>query len=355
MILSRLDRYIGRHLLTSITLVLSVMLAMTLFFVLVDALPDYGKGSFGFYEIARYVLFSQARQLYELFPMATLIGTLMALSALALNSELIAMRAAGVSVPRIMLAAMKTGLALILAVVLFGEFVVPTAENEAQLGRAQALAAGLQQKGTGLWLRDGVVFVNIGEVLPDLSLLRLNIYQLDDQARLSVQTSAQRAWHEAGAWRLEAVRESRIEKNRVRVRQLQDLTWQSVLTPEMVNVFSIRPEGLSMLQLARYIEHLRQNSQDTARFRLAFWQKLLLPFATAVMMLLAAPFVFRHFRSGGMSQRIFIGIMLGLTFVVLNRSFGYFGLIYGLPPVLGAAMPTVLFLLLALGLLRRNS
>jgi lipopolysaccharide export system permease protein len=355
MILSRLDRYIGRHLLTSITLVLSVMLAMTLFFVLVDALPDYGKGSFGFYEIARYVLFSQARQLYELFPMATLIGTLMALSALALNSELIAMRAAGVSVPRIMLAAMKTGLALILAVVLFGEFVVPTAENEAQLGRAQALAAGLQQKGTGLWLRDGVVFVNIGEVLPDLSLLRLNIYQLDDQARLSVQTSAQRAWHEAGAWRLEAVRESRIEKNRVRVRQLQDLTWQSVLTPEMVNVFSIRPEGLSMLQLARYIEHLRQNSQDTARFRLAFWQKLLLPFATAVMMLLAAPFVFRHFRSGGMSQRIFIGIMLGLTFVVLNRSFGYFGLIYGLPPVLGAAMPIVLFLLLALGLLRRNS
>lgn len=355
MILSRLDRYIGRHLLTSITLVLSVMLAMTLFFVLVDALPDYGKGSFGFYEIARYVLFSQARQLYELFPMATLIGTLMALSALALNSELIAMRAAGVSVPRIMLAAMKTGLALILAVVLFGEFVVPTAENEAQLGRAQALAAGLQQKGTGLWLRDGAVFVNIGEVLPDLSLLRLNIYQLDDQARLSVQTSAQRAWHEAGAWRLEAVRESRIEKNRVRVRQLQDLTWQSVLTPEMVNVFSIRPEGLSMLQLARYIEHLRQNSQDTARFRLAFWQKLLLPFATAVMMLLAAPFVFRHFRSGGMSQRIFIGIMLGLTFVVLNRSFGYFGLIYGLPPVLGAAMPIVLFLLLALGLLRRNS
>jgi lipopolysaccharide export system permease protein len=355
MILTRLDRYIGRSLLTSITLVLSVMLAMTIFFVLVDALPDYGKGSFGAYEITRYVLLSQARQLYELFPMATLIGTLMALSALALNSELIAMRAAGVSVPRIMLAAMKTGLALILAVVLLGEFVVPTAENEAQLGRAQALATGLQQKGTGLWLRDGAVFVNIGEVLPDLSLLRLNIYQMDDQARLITQTSAQRAWYEAGAWRLEAVRESRIEKNRVRVRQLKDLTWLSVLTPEMVNVFSIRPEGLSMLQLARYIEHLRQNSQDTARFRLAFWQKLLLPFATAVMMLLAAPFVFRHFRSGGMSQRIFIGIMLGLTFVVLNRSFGYFGLIYGLPPVLGAAMPIVLFLLLALGLLRRNS
>jgi lipopolysaccharide export system permease protein len=355
MILTRLDRYIGRNLLTSITLVLSVMLAMTIFFVLVDALPDYGKGSFGLYEITRYVLFSQARQLYELFPMATLIGTLMGLSALALNSELIAMRAAGVSVPRIMLAAMKTGLALILAVVLLGEFVVPTAENEAQLGRAQALAAGLQQKGTGLWLRDGAVFVNIGEVLPDLSLLRLNIYQLDDQARLIAQTSAQRAWHETGGWRLEAVRESRIEKNRVRVRQLKDLTWQSVLTPEMVNVFSIRPEGLSMLQLGRYIEHLRQNSQDTARFRLAFWQKLLLPFATAVMMLLAAPFVFRHFRSGGMSQRIFIGIMLGLTFVVLNRSFGYFGLIYGLPPVLGAAMPIVLFLLLALGLLRRNN
>jgi len=238
---------------------------------------------------------------------------------------------------------------------LFGEYVVPWAENAAQLGRARALETSLQKKGSGIWLRDGKRYVNISEVLPDLSLLRLSVFEVDDTLRLRDQLFARRAVYlpDEAAWRLEDVRDATIGDDRLEVRRAERQLWRASLTPEMVKVFSVKPEGLSIMQLARYVEHLRSNGQDTARYQLAFWQKLLLPLATAMMILLAAPFVFHHFRSGGMSKRLFIGVLLGLAFVVLNRTFGFFGLLYGLPPWLGATIPLLLFALLAIVAMRR--
>jgi len=355
MILSRIDRYVGRSVLVGTALVLSVVLAITMLFSLVDVLPDYGRGNFDFAALARFVVLSQARKLYEIFPVVTLIGTLLGLSALSLGSELTAMRAAGVSILRIVGAAMKTGIALVVVSALFGEYVVPWAENAAQLGRARALETSLQKKGSGIWLRDGSRYVNISEVLPDLSLLRLSVFEVDDGLRLRDQLFARRAVYlpDEAAWRLEDVRDATIGDDRLEVRRADRQLWRASLTPEMVKVFSVKPEGLSVMQLARYVEHLRSNGQDTARYQLVFWQKLLLPLATAMMILLAAPFVFQHFRSGGMSKRLFIGVLLGLVFVVLNRTFGFFGLLYGLPPWLGATIPLLLFALLATVAMRR--
>lgn len=355
MIFSRIDRYVGRSVLVGTSLVLAVVAVITTLFALIDALPDHGRGNFDAGALVRYVVLSQARKIYEIFPVITLIGTLLGLSALALGSELTAMRAAGISTMRILGAAMKTGVALVVASTLFGEFVVPWADNAAQLGRARALETGLQKKGSGLWLREGQRYVNIGEVLPDLSLLRLSIFEVDETLRLRGQTFARRAVYlpKEQAWQLEGVRDTAVGDDRLSVQRVDNRLWRASLTPEMVNVFSVRPEGLSIMQLTRYVEHLRSNGQDTARYRLAFWQKLLLPLATAMMILLAAPFVFQHFRSGGMSKRLFIGVLLGLTFVVLNRTFGFFGLLYGLSPVLGAGLPILLFFLLALYSLRR--
>src|SRR5690606_38744996 len=150
---------IGRAMLVGTGLVLGVLAALLMLVVLVDALPDYGKGSFGLYELLRYVVLTQPRKLYEIFPVAVLIGTLLGLSTLALNSELIAMRAAGVSRARIIGATLKTGVVLMLAAVLAGEYVVPQAETRAQTGRAQALDLSFRQGSAGLWLRDGASFV----------------------------------------------------------------------------------------------------------------------------------------------------------------------------------------------------
>jgi len=185
-------------------------------------------------------------------------------------------------------------------------------------------------------------------------LLRMNIYDFDPEARLRTQITAQRAHYEAGHWRLTDVSESRIVENQsAKTRRVAEEAWRTELTPDVVSVFAIQPDSLSIRQLVFYIRHLQQNNQDTRNFRLAFWQKLFMPVSVLIMVLLATPFVFRQIRSGGLSQRVFIGIMLGLLFMILHKSLGYFSALYAMPPVVASLLPMAVFLLLSLFLLRR--
>jgi len=349
-----LDRYLAASILTSTLLVLGVLLALFSFIQFVDALGDVGKQNFQLADAVRYVLLSIPRQAFEIFPMAALLGTTLGLSALAADAELVAIRAAGVSVLRIVGAAMKVGLVLAVIAVLIGEFLVPETERIAERGRAKALQVRIkQQRDFGLWLRDGPAYVHVGEVLPDFTLLKVDIYQFDENDRLRLQTSAKSARFEDKHWRLSEVSESWLAENRVQSRRLREQEWGSALTPDLLSVFTVRPEALSVLHLYRYIRHLEQNKQNTGPYALALWQKLTSPFATVVMMVLAIPFVFGSQRSGGIGARLFTGILLGLAFFVVSRGFGYFGLLYGIPAVIGALLPTLLFFGLALVMLRR--
>lgn len=350
-----LDRYVGRSMLIGTALVFGIFAALFIFIVLVDALSDYGKGNFGLYALIRYVIWSQPRKLYEIFPVTVLIGTLFGLSTLALNSELVAMRAAGVSRARIVGATLKTGVLLVILAVLAGEYLVPEAETRAQIGRAQALETSFRKGGSGLWLRDGHSFVSIGEVLPDLTLLGVNIYELAPDFVLRRHTFAARASYDGSRWRLSGVHESKISAERIETQVQPEQIWSPRFTPKVVAVFTTRPEALSIMQLYSYIRHLRSNNQDVGRYVLTFWQKAFMPFATALMILLAAPFVFRPARSGGLAQRAFIGVVLGLAFVVANRSLGYLALIYGVPPLFAAAAPLIFFFGIALVLMRRTA
>jgi lipopolysaccharide export system permease protein len=344
----------------STVLVLAVLVALFAFLSFLGAVDDYGKGRFGLYEVVKYVVLTLPGWIYALFPVTALLGSILGLSWLASGSEITAMRAAGVSLSRIEWSVMKTGLVLVAVGVLIGETVVPVSETRAQRERAEELEIGLHREKTGLWLREGDSFVNIGEVLPDRSLLQVNIYRFDDNVKLRDNIAAARARYqgpEAGSgestWQLQDVTSSWLDKNGVTTRKAARFIWRSSLTPDVVGVFSTRPEALSSWQLYRYIRHLRRNFQKTDRYRLAFWNKLLLPFATAVMVLLAVPFVIGQDRSGGTGKSVLVGIMLALAFVVLNQGFGHFSLLIGLPPLLGASLPILLFLGLAIYLLRR--
>lgn len=353
MIVSILDRYIGRSMLYGVLLVFSVLLALFTFFDFVDKLGDLGRGNFGLSDVMRYLLLTLPKKVYDLFPMAALLGTTLGLSSLAVDSELTAMRAAGVSLLRIVGAVMKTGILLVIAVVVTGEVIAPVSENLAQRGRAEALRIGIQQKDFGVWLRDGSSFINIGEVLPDLSLLKIGIYQFDENNLLRTQTYAERGYYVDGKWQLMDVSQSSLSEDKIQIRRIPLQPWTSVVDPSVLSVFAVNPEGLSAWNLYRYIHHLKRNRQETSRYQLAFWYKVVSPFTTAVMLLLAIPFVFSNLRHAGMGFRLFIGILLGLGFYLFNRGFGYFSVLYGLPAVLGAILPTLLFFLAALYLLRR--
>ncbi len=349
-----LERHIARTIATSTLLVFVVLMALFMFFKLADALGDYGKGSFGMTEVITYVLLRMPWEMYRLFPMTALLGTTLGLSSLAVDSELIAMRAAGVSILQIAGAAMKVGMVFAVLALILGEVIAPVTENMAERGRSQALHQGVEQeKNYGLWMRDGPYFVHIGEVLPDLSVLRVNIYEFGDNDHLRLQTYAASGRYVNHHWHLADVRQSWIQNDRVQTRNLESEVWSAAPKPSTLAVFAVKPEGLSIWHLYSYIQHLKENKQNTGRYELAFWNKVVSPFATAVMVILAIPFVFTHLRSSGVGGRLMIGFGMGAAFYILSRGFGYFGLLYGLPPALGSVLPVALFLGIALVMLQR--
>ncbi|MGR3913062.1 MAG: LPS export ABC transporter permease LptG [Gammaproteobacteria bacterium] len=353
--MSILDRYLGGVILQYTCVSMLALLALFTFVNLLDQLGDIGRGDYAMMDALAYVALIMPRSLYELFPMAALLGVTIGLSLLATDSELTALRASGVSVLQIALAALKTGAVFMLAAVLVGELLAPPADARAQRGRAEALQqhAG-RQTSFGLWLRDAGAYVNIGEVLPDLSLIGVKFFEFDSGNKLRAMTFAAHGRVTAGRWALNDVAQTRFTADgEVETAHFDALEWRSQLTPNVLSVFLLQPDQLSLQQLRRHIRHLRQNRQQSAPYELAFWSKLMLPLSVAVMVVLAIPFVFANLRSGALGRSLFTGIMLGLGFYAANKGFGYVSLAFALPPLLGATLPMAAFLLLALLMMRR--
>lgn len=350
-----LDRYLGKIILQYSLISMAVLLALFTFVNFLDQLSSLGKGSYGLVQAIEFVILTIPRLLYELFPMAALLGTIIGLSLLANDSELIVMRASGVSMVQITTAALKMGGLFVIFAIIVGEVISPLTETKAQRGRAEALQQNIQQQTNfGLWMRDVQTYVNVGEVLPDLTLLRIKVFEFDPDKRLRSMVTADEGIFQDEFWLVNNVKQTLIDpQGQTETLETPSAQWQSRVTPQILSVFLIKPDQLSFWQLSRYIKHLAANQQKTDPFELAFWGKLMLPLSTAVMVVLAIPFVFTNIRSGGLGRSLFIGIMLGLGFYAANKGFGYIVLANGLSPFLGATLPVIAFLFLALVMMRR--
>lgn len=350
-----LDIYIGRIILRHTMITMLVLLGLFTFVNFIEQLTSLGQGNYNLKEVITYVTLIIPRTIYELFPMAALLGSIIGLSMLASDSELIVMRSSGISMTQITASALKTGSLFVIAAMLIGELVSPFTETQAQRGRAEALQQNIkQQTNSGLWMRDNETFVNIGEVLPDLTLLNVKVFGFDDQRKLRSLLAAKTGNFEGDHWLINQVKRTLIDEHgNTESTAIKNTQWTSQVTPQILSVFLVKPYQLSLLQLKRYINHLSINQQQTDPYELAFWNKLMLPFSTAVMVMLAIPFVFTNIRSGTLGRSLFVGIMLGIGFYVANKSFGYVVLVYGLSPLLGATAPVIGFLLLALAMMRK--
>jgi len=349
------DLYLGRVLLNQILLVLGVLVGVFVFVTFIDQVSYLGTGQYSLLDAIKYVLLSTPRIVYEVFPMAVLVGAILGLSLLAVDSELIVMRSSGISIGQITVAVLKLGFLLALVALLIGEFITPWSETLAQRGRAQALERNIEQKSnSGLWLRDKKTFVNVREVLPDLTLRDIRVFEFDSMSQLRALVYAGKGRYAESFWDLDDVRQTLIdEQGFTQVSEAPKARWNTAVTPQTMAVFLVQPDQLSLLQLRQYIAHLSANVQDTRNFELAYWSKLTLPLSAAVMLLLAIPFVFGSIRSGGMGRNLFIGIMIGITFFATSKALGYIVLVYDMPPLVGAILPTAAFAVAA-GILYRR-
>ena len=207
-----------------------------------------------------------------------------------------------------------------------------------------------QELRTGLWVRDGRRFVNVRSVLPDTSLEGVRIYEFDERAALVSISEAKTGVHEGASegWRLRNVEQTRFLGDHTDTRVLPDLVWKSELTPEVLSVLMVVPERMSVSTLYSYIRHLEENNQRTTRYEIALWKKLAYPFAALVMMGLALPFGYMQTRMGGVSLKVFSGIMIGVGFHLLNGLFSNLGVINGWVPAVAALTPSIVFLIAAM-------
>jgi lipopolysaccharide export system permease protein len=345
-----LERYLARQIYAATAFVFLGFLGLFAFFDLIRELADLGKVDYQLRQVFTFVLLSIPTHAYELFPVAVLIGTLYVLAHLASNSEYTVMRASGLSPRRAGAVLAKIGLAFVVLTFVIGEWVSPWAEEQAQKVKLRAMSSMIGQDLTsGLWFKDEGSFINVREARQTNQLFGVRIYDFDADYRLERITLAQRADYAGkGVWRLEEVAQTQFTTQGPRTERRPELEWHSRVSPDMLDALIVRPERMSAWALHKYTEHLAGNRQRTERYEIALWKKILYPLAALVMMALALPFAYMQARAGMVGVKVFLGIMIGIFFHMLNSLFSHIGLLQNWPPLSAAVVPSLAFLAAAI-------
>ncbi len=342
--MSVLFRYIAREVLLASLLALLALTGLFTFFDFVSELSDAHSATYTPLVASLFVAMNVPGRLYELMPLAVLIGGLFAWSRLSIASEFSVMRSGGLATSRLVAWMLLLGTAIGGVALLFGEYVTPYAERAAQQLKVRATSGIVAQEfPTGLWAKDGRTFINIRELHPDASLVDVRLYEFDTGFHLKKMRRAESAKWQDGRWMLQKVTQTIIEDNATRSILQADQPWVSAVTPDLLAVLMVVPERMAISALHAYIEHLDDNMQDSKRYRIAFWGKLAYPMSAPVMLVLALVFAFHPPRHGGNGGRLLAGILIGLGFHLSSRIAGQIALLQDWPAAAPALLPILVF------------
>ena len=351
-----LDRYIGRTIFAATFLSLFVLIGLSSIIKFVEQMKSVGTGAYTVFSAAYFVLLKMPVEIALFFPMAALIGALIGLGSLASSSELVVMQAAGMSKFRIANSVLKTAIPMVIAVMLLGEFVAPQTDKEAYFMRDQ-LRNGSEkvENKYGIWAKDADSFISIGRMNSKAELYNVQLYFFTKDLTLEYAMVANKATYQGGSWLLQDVSKTTFFEDKTAVESFPEFTWKTELTPKKFEVIISEPDKMSMRDIYGYITYLESNDQDANTYWLTLWRKAVLPFTVVVMMLLSVSFIFGGLRTVPMGTRLIFGIASGFAFHVSGELFGPASLVFELPPILGAVLPSILVLIIAMYLLRKQT
>ncbi len=349
-----LDRYIAKTILSSIALVTLVLVGLQIFILFVSQIHDLGKADFTFMQTVLFVLLQMPYQVYLFIPMASLLGCLIGLGILANNRELIVMRAAGMSIGQITVAVLKAAMIVVILVTVFGETLVPRMAHFANDRKTQALSSGQALRTPrGLWIRNANDFIVIFTIMPGGSLSYVSQFRFDEAHKLRLARHIYRLDYVNNQWIANGIRETIINNDSTQSRNIDQMIWDVPLQPKILKVSASEPDEMTLHQLNQFLRAQKLSHQNAFQYKLSFWQRIIQPLTTVVMMLLAIPFIFGPLRSSTMGSKLLAGATVGFGFYIMNKFFGPISLIYQLPAQFAAIGPTVVFGLLALYLMSR--
>jgi lipopolysaccharide export system permease protein len=299
-------------------------------------------------------------------PIAVLIGTIFVMARLAQSSEFTILRTSGLGPVKALRVLSGLGLAFVALTFIVGDYLSPFCDRQAQLLRSKYLGQ-ITVGQTGAWLNEkqptSHQAVNVGAITPEGNLKDIKVYEFSIQGKLLSLTQAKSGEFvkESDAWLLQNVHRDEFNNEAQTQRSSSDLNltpvkrldmttmlWPTTIKPEMVAVALLKPERMSAIDLFQYIRHLQSNAQTAQRYEIEFWKKVFYPISCLVMVVLALPFGYLHFRSGNIATMVFAGVMIGISFFLMNNVFGYIGNLNQWTPWLTAAAPGLIYSLVSL-------
>lgn len=354
-----LRRLIYGEVIASVAFVTLGFLALFFFFDLVDEIRYVRGGDGDGYQLSHALLFVTLllpNHLYELLPITVLIGTVIVMARLAQSSEYTILRTSGLGPWRALSMLLILGMGFVALTFATGDYLAPLANRWAPLARS-ALPMRASTGQSGAWLRerqpDHSYAVNVKGMSAQQGMTGLRLFQFTPKGYISATAQAESAQFTGqGQWLLRNVQITRFVRDaaehHVEHISLPEWTWPNSISAEMVSVALLNPERMRTLDLFQYIRHLNANGQTAQRYEIAFWRKVFYPLSCLVMVVLALPFAYLHFRAGGISSYVFAGVMIGISFFLLNNVFSYAGNLQNWSPWLTSAAPGLIYTLFSL-------
>jgi lipopolysaccharide export system permease protein len=359
-IMKTIRRLIHGEIIKAVSFVALGFLSLFVFFDLVDQLQALSKNKFQGYQIQHalmYVGLLMPSHLYELLPISVLIGSIFVMARFAQSSEFTILRTGGLDPWRALQSLFQLGLLFVVVTFMFGDYISPWSDRQAQLLKAH-YQGQITVGQTGAWLREkqenSQFAVNVRAMSSSGQPENVRIHEFDNEGRLkSIAIAPHAEFLEDGAWHLKPVDRrvfhfSKSNESRIEIQNLPEWKWQTEITAEMIGAALLSPDRMKTIDLFQYMRHLAANGQNAQRYEIEFWRKVFYPLSCLVMLTLALPFAYLHFRSGNIAGYVFGGVMAGISFYLLNNVFGFMGNLQNWQPWLTAAAPAIIYSLISL-------
>ena len=343
-----LDKYIAKQILSSIFIVLGILIVVVGILDLVDEIKKINS-EYTISFVFMYVLLNVPQNIYEVLPIATLMGSLIGLSKFSSTNELNAAKSCGVSFGQIISIAIKTGLLIVILTFIVGEFFAPKGQQLANDVKNIGESTRLSMKNTdGIWIKSGDSFIHIANVYPNKIVKEVSVYRFNEKQQLMQSIYAEEGYYSNGKWFMKNVTSTDFQNKDIEVLSIDKTTFKEFVDLDLFDIMIIKPNQMNLLQLNKYINYLKTNSMESKNYELAFWSKFSVPISCLVMFLLTTPFVHSNIRTASLGQRIFIGILTGVVLFLFNQTLNKLSIIINMPPFIGSFLPVIILFIISL-------
>jgi lipopolysaccharide export system permease protein len=350
-----IDRYIAIHVLKGWLLIMLVVIVLFSFLELANQLDEIGDGNYAISDAFWYVLLTIPKRITMLTPVSAMVGSVIALVGLANNGELMAMRAAGMSIQRIVVSLLKVGILILLTALVFEQWIAPTLEQQALRMHSMKTSGLSLAGGDGFWSRNKQFFVRVGDIQYGRLPSDIEIFEFNEKHQLLTYIRADVArLQKNGEWILTNASVKNIHDKSIDMSQHNNFSWKTFLSATEIRALEFPIDSLSIGDLSGYVDYLRSIGEPYQNHRHQLWKKISRPFSAAVMVLLASLFAFGSHRSLNKGKRIIQATIVALVLYFMSEIVANAGVLFGADPMLTAILPILIIISIVMWQLKRT-